>query len=262
MEKVSLQMFTMREHTKTPEALRKTLEKLKDIGFNTVQYSVPGNFDYKEVRKIFDEVGMTNDSILCPPELVKDNTELLRRCEIFSTDYIRTIGIPRENTTSGEGYKEFAHYLNENSKELKAHNKKILYHFHAFEFAKFGDKTGMDIFLEETDPEVIQIIPDTHWIQSGGKDPASFLKKYSGRYDYVHVKDFRIGVMGATWEARPIMFAPVGDGNLDWKGIIDVCKQNNVKSYAIEQDDCYGENAFDCVERSINYLIKAGISNK
>lgn len=155
----------------------------------------------------------------------------------------------------------FARYLNEAAAELKRHGRKLLYHFHAFEFIRFNDTTGIEIILSETDPEAIEIIPDTHWIQSGGKSPKEFLEQYKNRYTYVHTKDFAISEMGDTWESRPICFAPVGEGNLNWSEILEVCKNNSVQSYAIEQDDCYGRDPFDCVESSFNYLMKMGVND-
>ena len=62
-----------------------------------------------------------------------------------------------------------------------------------------------------------------------------------------------------TLEARPILYAPVGEGNLEWEDIIAVCKKNGVKSYAIEQDKCNGRNAFDCVASSFRFMKNAGI---
>ena len=88
-----------------------------------------------------------------------------------------------------------------------------------------------------------------------------FLEQYKDRYTYVHTKDFALSKMGDTWESRPICFAPVGEGNLNWAEILDVCKRNNVQSYAIEQDDCYGRDPFDCVESSFNYLMKIGVND-
>ena len=65
MSKISLQMYTVREHTKTFEDLKKTFKRLSDIGFEMLQYSIPENFDAKEVKKLFDEYGMVNDSVYC-----------------------------------------------------------------------------------------------------------------------------------------------------------------------------------------------------
>lgn len=262
MSKISLQMYTMRDHTQTIDDLKETLGKLREIGFTTLQYSIPENFDIREVKKAFDSLGIVNDSVFCPClKLEEKMSDVLNQCELFNTDYIRIEAIPKGLSSSAAGYKMFAHYLNEATADLKKHGKKLLYHFHAFEFIRFGDTTGIEILLSESDPETVQIIPDTHWIHSGGKSVTDFLEKHKDRYDYVHTKDFSIGNMGATWEARPIKFAPVGEGNLDWESILSVCKNNNVKSYAIEQDDCYGRDPFDCVKSSFNYLKAMGVDD-
>ena len=78
---------------------------------------------------------------------------------------------------------------------------------------------------------------------------------------FVFALEMCIRDRGATWEARPIEFAPVGEGNLDWKPIIEFCKNKGVKSYAIEQDCCYGRDEFDCVKSSFDYLKKMGVDD-
>lgn len=262
MSKISLQMYTLREYTKTMEDLDKTLSRLKEIGFSMLQYSIPAAFNAGEVKKLFDKYVIKNDSVFCPcMQLEEKSAEILEQCEMFNTDYVRIESIPSSFTSAAAGYKMFAHYLNEAAAELKKHGKKLLYHFHAFEFRRFGNTTGIEIMLNESDPEVVQIIPDTHWIHSGGKSITEFLTKYKDRYDYVHTKDFAIGEMGSAWEARPIEFAPVGEGNLDWKPIIEVCRENNVKSFAIEQDLCYGRDEFECVKSSFDFLKKIGVDD-
>lgn len=259
MGKISLQMYTMREHTRTWEDLKKTVKRLADIGFDTLQYSVPDCYDAKEVKELFDDNGIRNDSIFCPYLKIEDKMkDIISQCELFDTKYVRVDSITSGLATEAAGYKCFSHYLNEACKEFKNHGLKLLYHFHAFEFKRFGDEMGIDILLKETDPEYIQLIPDTHWIHSGGKSVTEFLEKHKDRYDYIHAKDFGIGGRGTHLEARPIEFAPVGEGNLDWKPIIELCKKNGVKSFAIEQDDCYGRDAFDCVTSSYNFLKKMG----
>lgn len=263
MGKISLQMYTMRDFTKTPAELNNTLERLKEIGFSTLQYSVPDSFDTAEVKKMFDSVGIKNDSVFCPClELENREKKIIGECEMFETDFVRTNSIPAGLSSSPAGYKMFAHYLNEVTAGLKKEGKKLLYHFHAFEFIRFGNTTGIEILINETNPEAVQLIPDTHWIHSGGKSIIGFLEKYSDRYEYIHTKDFAIGNMGAQLEMRPILFAPVGEGNIEWDNILAFCKKKGVKSYAIEQDDCYGRDPFDCVKSSFDYLKRAGVESE
>lgn len=260
MNKISLQMYTMREHTGSMASLESTVEKLADIGFKTLQYSVPESFDVAQVKAIFDRFGIQNDSVYSDALALEENAgKVLSQCELFDTKYVRLDSIPVGLTSSEAGYKMYAHYLNDVAKEYKKQGVKLLYHFHAFEFIRFGNTTGIEIILAETDPEVIQIIPDTHWIHSGGRNVSCFLETYKDRYDYVHFKDFGIASREETLEARPILYAPVGEGNLEWDDIIAVCKKNGVKSYAIEQDKCNGRNAFDCVASSFRFMKNAGI---
>lgn len=263
MEKISLQMYTMRERTKTIDDLKKTVQKLSEIGFDTLQYTIPESFHAKEVKSIFDEFGIKNDSVFCPHLKIEEKMEtILSQCSLFETKYVRTDSITAGLTEYAAGYKAFAHYLNEAAKPFSKHGIKLLYHFHAFEFKRFGDKTGIDIILSETDPEYIQIIPDTHWIHSGGKNVVEFLEKYKDRYDYIHAKDFGIGVNRDILESRPIEICPVGEGNLNWKPIIEFCKSKGVLSYAIEQDCCYGRDEFECVKSSYDFLKKMGVGDK
>ena len=153
MGKISLQMYTMREHTKTLEDLNSTVGRLADIGFKTLQYSIPDKYDAKEVKKIFNAHGITNDSVFCPSlKLEEKMNKIISECDLFDTKYVRTDSVTSGLTAEAAGYKCFAHYLNEACDEFKKHGLKLLYHFHAFEFKRFGDETGIDILLKETDP--------------------------------------------------------------------------------------------------------------
>ncbi|MBQ7821256.1 MAG: sugar phosphate isomerase/epimerase [Clostridia bacterium] len=255
MSKISLQMYTMRNFTKSLPELADTVKKLSDIGFKNLQYSIPDAYDPLEVKKIFDANGIKNDSVFCPAMALEEKRDkVAKMCEIFDTKRVRIDSIPRSLSETASGYKMFAHYLNEMSELYASMGIKVLYHFHSFEFIKFGNTTGIEILLNETNPDFLLLNPDTHWIQSGGKNPADFLEKYKDRYEYIHTKDYSIAKMGPTWENTLSRFAPVGEGNLDWDGIIKVCEKNGVQIYAIEQDDCYGRDEFECVASSFNFL--------
>ena len=126
MSKISLQMYTMREHTQTLDDLKKTLERLREIGFTTLQYSIPDSFDAAEVKKAFDSLGIVNDSVFCQGLKLEEKTsEIINMCEMFNTDYIRIDAMPRGLTSTPSGYKMYAHYLNESAAGLKKAGKKL-----------------------------------------------------------------------------------------------------------------------------------------
>jgi sugar phosphate isomerase/epimerase len=70
----------------------------------------------------------------------------------------------------------------------------------------------------------------------------------------LHLKDF---VMNAEFKRN---FAAVGDGNMNWSAILDAAQQYPINYYFIEQDSCYGEDEFACLERSFRFLSQQGLS--
>ncbi len=83
------------------------------------------------------------------------------------------------------------------------------YHNHSFELEKFGDRTGLAIIYEDSDPKYLKAEIDTYWIQHGGGDSAAWITRLAGRIPLVHLKDMTVR------EGKPIM-AEVGEGNLNW----------------------------------------------
>ena len=92
---------------------------------------------------------------------------------------------------------------------------------------------------------------DTYWLQYGGMDIASTVARLKGRIGCVHLKDYMIDKMSYN----PI-FAPVGDGNIDFVSLVPKMVDAGAKYFLVEQDnaatlpDTMGE-----VKRSIRYII-------
>ncbi len=105
----------------------------------------------------------------------------------------------------------------------------------------------MDMLLEDTDPELFHFIPDTYWLQMGGVNPASHIRKLKGRIEVCHFKDFAVNFM------TPV-FAEVGYGNLDLLDCFKACMEAGVSAVVIEQDVCPG-NPFDSLQMSYQNLL-------
>jgi sugar phosphate isomerase/epimerase len=58
-----------------------------------------------------------------------------------------------------------------------------------------------------------------------------------------------------------VQFAEVGEGNLDFKAIIDQALSSGAKYLLIEQDDQYGRSPFDCLATSRENLVRLGYSD-
>lgn len=82
-------------------------------------------------------------------------------------------------------------------------------------------------------------------------DPVSFLKKLGHRAMAVHFKDLKVNVDNTT------EMAEVGEGNLDWDGIIAACEEAGTKWALVEQDVCRND-PFASMKMSYEYLCGKG----
>jgi sugar phosphate isomerase/epimerase len=54
--------------------------------------------------------------------------------------------------------------------------------------------------------------------------------------------------------------AALGKGNMNFDGILDACVDANVEYAFVEQDDCNGEDPFDCLKTSFEFLKARGFN--
>ena len=155
--------------------------------------------------------------------------------------------------SDSESYKKFAEVMTDIGRKLKEAGLTFIYHNHSFEFAKFGGRTGMDILLEETDPQAVDFELDVYWVQAGGADPIEWIRKVEGRMKVVHLKDMAVMPDG---EQR---FAEIGEGNMNMRGILQACVETGVEWAPVEQDQCYGRDPFESLALSLKNLPEHGL---
>lgn len=259
MSRIGLQMYTLRNHTKTPDDFKATLKRVAEIGIENVQITPPGFFTVEETAKLLKDNGLKADSVFRSTGKIVDGIEQAKRdAEILGTDVLRTDSIPNEMRSDADGYRRFAEHMNAEGRACKAAGLRYIYHFHAFEWINFGDVRGIDILLNETDPDAVMFQPDVFWLTNAGTEASVSLKMFKGRAFYMHVKDYAIRKLEGKIEDVPFHFASVGTGNLNWPGIIASADEMGIERFVIEQDMCEGD-AFDAVKLSFDNLNKMGI---
>ncbi|HHY81963.1 MAG TPA: sugar phosphate isomerase/epimerase [Clostridiales bacterium] len=231
--KIAAQMYTVRDFCKTSEGIRESLRKIKEAGYDAVQVSGIGPIEHRQMKDYADEYELEICATHISFDRLKNDTQdVIAQHKLWNCKYVGIGSMPGNYANSKEGFAEFAVEASKYAKILADNGLKFIYHNHSFEFQKFGKVTGMEILLQESDPEVFGFELDTYWVQHGGADPVDWIYKVSGRMDVIHFKD-----MVATNEWKPAM-AEVGEGNLNWKGIIEACKKTGVIWAAVEQDIC------------------------
>ena len=132
-DKISVQMYTLRDHTQTKNDLSSTLKRLADMGFKNVQYSLQNFLTADEAKELLSNYGLKNDSPYCADlyNFDADKDNLMHQLTVFDTPYLRMSSVPRsENNT--DGILRFASEVNRIGKELAYDGINLLYHFHSF----------------------------------------------------------------------------------------------------------------------------------
>lgn len=250
-KRIGAQYYTLRDYLRTIEDFEESCKKVKEIGYQLVQISGTP-LGAAQMKEVLDRYGL---QAVVTHRSFEDFQEHL--AEVM--DYNRTLGcelcgvgaMPGWARESGENLSRFIREANEIAANLRKEGLYFGYHNHAFEFARVEGRRIMDRLMEETREGEFYFITDTYWIQAGGMDPETFLKRLGSRTMAVHFKDMKANVDNTS------EMAEIGQGNLNWDGIIKVCEEAGVKWALVEQDVCR-RSPFESLKMSYDYLTGKG----
>ncbi len=159
------------------------------------------------------------------------------------------------NAVAGAGadhWKRTADLLNEKASALKSSGIKVGYHNHNLEFAPIGNTTGWDILVKGTDPKLVHFEVDIGWVAAAGVEPIAFLKKYSGRFRWMHVKDLKASTVANF--ALKMDPTEVGSGKQNWASILPAARKAGVEHFYVEQEPPFEMTRMEAAVKSHAYL--------
>lgn len=251
---LAAQLYTLRQFTQTATEFASSMRRVRKMGYTAVQVSGIGPIPPREVKAIVDDNGLT----ICITHigydrLSNDLASVIADHHLWQCKHVAVGSMPGAYRDAGEeGYRRFAHDASAIGQTLSDAGLTFSYHNHSFEFVRFGQRTGLDIIYDVSDPRYLKAEIDTYWVQHGGGDPAQWIARMKGRMPVVHLKDMVI------LDNQQVM-AEIGEGNLNWPAIIMACKEADVEWYAVEQDECQ-RDPFESLEISYRNLAAMGLS--
>ena len=246
--RLSVQLYTVRDAL--AEDYVGTLKKLKDIGLEYVEGA--GNYgggSAAEGKKILDDLGLKASGSHVGIERLQHSLDDV--IEEHQTMGIPFVIIPYLAEGDRHDYTKLAGILEPIGHKLKDKGLTLCYHNHDFEFQMLNDMTGLDILYAKTDPSLLQAELDLAWVQIGGYNPASYVKKYADRTPLVHLKDYD--------PAKTPRWQPGGQGIVDWDACLAACADAGVQFGAIELDESAGD-PIDAVRQSFEFFYGKGLS--
>jgi sugar phosphate isomerase/epimerase len=158
---------------------------------------------------------------------------------------------------SVDDYKWNAEQVNRCAERVKRAGMQLGYHNHAIDLKKLeGGARGLDTLIQETDPNLVVFEMDCGHVIHAGGDPVSYLQKYPGRIQLLHLKDLKAGYsVSSTLDTEDKdTNAEIGSGVIDWKRLFSVAKHAAVKHWFVEHEGKMDHAPLESIAISYNYL--------
>lgn len=246
------------------------MKKIKKMGYSTLELAgynkgKINGVDMMEFKKMAEDAGLKITSSHVNPPTGKYSAETRKEIMEFwkktaddhaklGVKYLVQPGQPRTRSVEEVAY--VCDVFNEAGKIIKAAGIPFGYHNHDFEFAKVvpGGKEAAfgrhnkgeiiyDLFLKDTDPDLVFFEMDVYWTVIGQHDPVEYMKKYPDRIKLLHIKDR--SVLGQS-------------GFMNFEMIFKQARAIGVEEYYVELEGMpKDQSQFDGIKGCVDYLLKA-----
>ncbi|HEY6455781.1 MAG TPA: sugar phosphate isomerase/epimerase [Steroidobacteraceae bacterium] len=275
---LGLQLYTVGAAAR--KDLKGTLSRVAAAGYQTVELAGLYGNSPQAMRKAADEAALKYTSIHIqpqstngepgfdqPPEVLAASMQVLGLEDVVLPMFLMPAHLPKPDAKNGgfggyldqvgplitvDDWKATAAFLNTKGAALQKVGLRLSYHNHNVEFRPIGATCGLEILLENTDPNVVHFEMDVGWVAAGGADPIKILEHRKGRFKMMHVKDLM-----ATTKTNYAMRqdpAEVGNGMLPWRKILDVAYATGVRKFFVEQEPPFKGDPLDSIAISAKYL--------
>lgn len=279
--RVGLQAFTL--GPMTTSQLTPSLAQLRTDGVELVEFL----YDWidqsaAELRSALDQAGLRCPSVKVPPapwatggpSLERDLGRVVSDAHTLGVDYVVAMmfsppggawpqagadetplgSIERVGRalTLGDWGRNAAQ-LNHWGAELRREGLRLAYHNTNFEFADLGGACGLQILLNETDPDLVSFELDTGYALSGGADPVELLRRHGGRFALLHLKDLAPSE-GPNHRCFQANWTDLGQGVGDWPAIIAAAEAGGAAYYYLEQEPPFTSTPMAAVRAGLSYL--------
>ena len=232
LKEFGLQLYTLRDDMpKDPKGILKQVTSMGYKQIESFEHDTLGMFwgmTNLEFKKYCDDIGLALISSHC--DIDKDFERKAGEAAAIGMKYLLSAWVGPQKTL--DDYKKIAEKFNDRGNICKKAGLKFAYHNHDYSFTQQEGQFPQDIFMQNTDKDLVDFEMDVYWVVTAGQDPIEWLKKYPNRFRLAHIKDRKKNVPLSNKDASCI----VGQGEIDFAKILNVGRQNGFEYYIVEQE--------------------------
>lgn len=224
-----------------------TLKKAVDYGFSEIETGSFYGDSASDFLRFCDQIGLTvigggGLSLSVNPDKIGPKLDSLNALNVrYAVAYWPwLVGGP----FSLADCQRSAELLNMLGEQCKQRGLTLCWHNHDKEFIPMEAGLPFDYLMAHTESDLVKCEMDLYWVTKGGADPLAMLRKYSGRYTILHVKDMAPGPEQD--------FACPGSGIIDFKPLFAEAYKQGIRHFMVERDNVV--DGLACLQTSGEYL--------
>ncbi len=231
-----------------------TLDTIKGLGITDMEFSNLFGKTAAELRTLLDERGMNCSSFgVSYPDALTNTAGVAQNAKTLGAQCVRVAWIPHQGPFTLDMAKKTVAEFNQMGKKLKDDfGLTFCYHNHGYEFEPYEKGTLFDYIVQHTDPRYVSFEMDILWTVFPGQNPVALLNKYGNRFQLMHLKDLRKGIVGNLSGGTPVENdVALGTGQIDLPMVLKAAQKAGVQHYYIEDES---SSVATQVPQSIAYL--------
>ena len=157
---IALQLFSVRDELAAD--FRGTLQKVKDLGYEGVEFAGLHGRDPQEIRAMLDDIGLKGMSAHVPlDELLADIDKVVEDYKTLGCRYIAVPWLDEARRPGQPGYPQVLADIRAIGEACAAKGMTLLYHNHDFEFTKVDGAYALDRMYADIPAALLQTELDT-----------------------------------------------------------------------------------------------------
>ena len=235
--KLAVQLYTLREDYSNGEEFLEILEKVKEIGFDGVEFAGYAGLEPEVIKAKLDELGLV--AVGCHMRIENYEGEKLEESiKLGKALGMKYMGVGGADHSTKEEVDKLVDVFSKANERGKEEGIKFYYHNPTEEFENEIDgKLIMDRIAEGAYLEI-----DTYWSYCGGADNYKYITEHKDDIILLHVKD---GI-----DRHPMA---LGEGDNDLPSVFKAAKDSGMEWLVLENDDPK-PNVIDDITRSMAYF--------
>lgn len=246
LKRFGVQLYSVRDQM--PKDAKGTMKKLANMGYK--QFESYGGPDFlwgmssKEAKIFLGDIGV--EMVSTHFDMNNDLDKNIERGAEAGLKYMLCPYLGPQKTL--DDWKKKAELFNKVGEKVTKAGMKFGYHNHDYSFKPMNGTIPQELLLENTDPKYVMFECDLCWIVAAGQDPIAHFKKYSNRYELVHIKD--MVQSGGTVSQKNL-----GQGSIDFNPILKAAHKEGVKYYLVEQEE-YPATSLESMQADAAWMKK------